>query len=89
VTRRPRRRVATTVIKRSIVIRGQKTSVSLESVFWNGFKDIVGGDKRTLSSVAAEIDETREGNLSSAIRVFVLERLTAKMADTAAGQASV
>ena len=63
------------VIKRSIVIAGHKTSVSLEDAFWKGLKDIAGSCDRTLSELVAAIDqERRHGNLSSAIRLFVLDR---------------
>jgi predicted DNA-binding ribbon-helix-helix protein len=62
------------VIKRSIVIAGHKTSVSLEDAFWKGLKDIAGGRDMTLSELVASIDsERRHGNLSSAIRLFVLD----------------
>ncbi len=61
------------VVKRSIVIAGHKTSVSLEDAFWKGLKDIAGDRDITLSDLVAEIDlERRQGNLSSAIRLFVL-----------------
>jgi predicted DNA-binding ribbon-helix-helix protein len=61
------------VVKRSIVIAGHKTSVSLEDAFWQGLKEIAGDREITLSDLVAEIDqERREGNLSSAIRLFVL-----------------
>jgi predicted DNA-binding ribbon-helix-helix protein len=62
------------VIKRSIVIDGHKTNVSLEDAFWRGLKEIARGQQATLSNVVAEIDKSRQhGNLSSAIRLFVLE----------------
>ena len=62
------------VVKRSIVIAGHKTSVSLEDAFWNGLKDIAGSRDMTLSDLVATIDTDRQhGNLSSAIRLFVLE----------------
>jgi len=63
------------VVKRSIVIAGHKTSVSLEDAFWKGLKDIAGERDMTLSDLVAAIDsERRHGNLSSAIRLFVLDR---------------
>src|SRR5438046_9303934 len=63
-----------TVIKRSIVVAGHKTSVSLEDAFWNGLKEIVRERHMTLSELIAEIDAQRQlGNLSSAIRLCVLE----------------
>jgi predicted DNA-binding ribbon-helix-helix protein len=62
------------VIKRSIVIAGHKTSVSLEDAFWSGLKQIALGCDRTLSEMVAIIDSGRaHGNLSSAIRLFVLD----------------
>lgn len=62
------------VVKRSIVIAGHKTSVSLEDAFWKGLKEIAGGRDTTLSDLVAAIDsERRHGNLSSAIRLFVLD----------------
>jgi predicted DNA-binding ribbon-helix-helix protein len=62
------------VVKRSIVIAGHKTSVSLEDAFWRGLKDIASARNVTLSDIVASIDgDRRQGNLSSAIRLFVLE----------------
>jgi predicted DNA-binding ribbon-helix-helix protein len=62
------------VVKRSIVIAGHKTSVSLEDAFWKGLKEIAGGRDLTLSDLVATIDTDRQhGNLSSAIRLFVLD----------------
>ena len=62
------------VVKRSIVIAGHKTSVSLEDAFWKGLKDIAGDRDVTLSDLVASIDtDRRHGNLSSAIRLFVLD----------------
>ncbi len=62
------------VVKRSIVIAGHKTSVSLEDGFWQGLKEIAGGRDMTLSDLVGAIDsERRQGNLSSAIRLFVLD----------------
>ena len=62
------------VVKRSIVIGGHKTSVSLEDEFWTQLKEIAGASQTTLSRLIAQIDEGRQhGNLSSAIRVYVLK----------------
>jgi predicted DNA-binding ribbon-helix-helix protein len=62
------------VVKRSIVIAGHKTSVSLEDAFWKGLKEIAGERDATLSDLVASIDSDRhQGNLSSAIRLFVLD----------------
>jgi predicted DNA-binding ribbon-helix-helix protein len=63
-----------TVVKRSVVVGGHKTSVSLEDAFWSAFKEIANDRHITLSELAAVIDAGRpHGNLSSAIRLFVLE----------------
>jgi predicted DNA-binding ribbon-helix-helix protein len=61
------------VVKRSLVIAGHKTSISLEDAFWKGLKEIAIGRNQTLSDMVAAIDrERQDGNLSSAIRLFVL-----------------
>lgn len=60
------------VIKRSIVINGHKTSVSLEDEFWQGLKAMGGELNNSLADIVAEIDaERKNGNLSSAIRIAV------------------
>jgi predicted DNA-binding ribbon-helix-helix protein len=67
------------VVKRSIVVAGHKTSVSLEDAFWQGLKDIANGREMTLSDLVATIDTDRHnGNLSSAIRLFVLDHFRAQ-----------
>lgn len=67
------------VVKRSIVIAGHKTSVSLEDAFWKGLKEIATGRNMTLSDLVASIDTDRHyGNLSSAIRLFVLDHYVAR-----------
>jgi predicted DNA-binding ribbon-helix-helix protein len=69
------------VIKRSIVIANHKTSVSLEDAFWKGLKDIATDRSMTLSDLVASIDTERvHGNLSSAIRLFVLDHYRSKSA---------
>ncbi len=59
--------------KHSVILAGHKTSVSLEPEFWEGLKDIARARASTVNDVVAEIDRHRSGNLSSAIRVHVLE----------------
>ncbi len=67
------------VVKRSIVIAGHKTSISLEDAFWKALKDIAIARHATLSDLVASIDSERQhGNLSSAIRLFVLGHYQAK-----------
>ena len=62
------------VAKRSVVVADHKTSVSLEEAFWNGLKEIARGRNIALSELVKAIDsERRHGNLSSAIRLFVLD----------------
>ena len=69
--------------KRSVVIAGHATSVSLEEAFWRALKKIAQGRRQSLNALISEIDCERpsdlsgdlSGNLSSAIRVFVLENL--------------
>jgi predicted DNA-binding ribbon-helix-helix protein len=61
-------------VKRSIVIAGHKTSVSLEDAFWKALKEIARERGIALCDLVTEIDSTRRrGSLSSAIRVFVLD----------------
>ena len=77
------------VVKRSIVIAGHKTSVSLEDAFWRGLKDIALHRRTTLSELVAAIDAERQhGNLSSAIRLFVLDHYQARNHETGDGRAS-
>jgi len=62
------------IVKRSIVVAGHKTSVSLEDAFWHALKDIARERAQSLRSLVAEIDARRSGgNLSSAVRLFVLD----------------
>ncbi len=60
------------VIKRSVLIAGHRTSVSLEAAFWDGLGVIAGERGFSLNRLVTEIDSQRTGNLSSAIRVYVL-----------------
>lgn len=62
------------VVKRSVIIDGHKTSMSLEDAFWQGVKKIAAGRRVTIARLVHEIDRQRQqGNLSSAVRLFVLE----------------
>jgi predicted DNA-binding ribbon-helix-helix protein len=62
------------VVKRSIAVSDHKTSVSLEEGFWGGMKEIANERNMTLSGLVTEIDKNRQqGNLSSALRLYVLE----------------
>ncbi len=62
------------IVKRSLTISGHRTSVSLEDAFWRRLKALARDRTQSVSALIAEIDASRGGaNLSSAIRVFVLE----------------
>jgi predicted DNA-binding ribbon-helix-helix protein len=77
------------VIKRSIVIGGHKTSVSLEEPFWKAFKEIAANRDLTLSELVSSIDAGRlSGNLSSSIRLFVLDHYRTTIGSAAAAENS-
>ena len=63
-------------VKRSLVVNGRQTSVSLEEAFWRDLKEIADRQGETLSNIVTMIDRTRQQkNLSSAIRLFVFEQI--------------
>lgn len=67
------------IVKRSIVIDGHKTSVSLEDAFWSSLKNIAHTEGVPVSKMVTVIDRTRKhGNLSCAIRLFILEQVRTK-----------
>jgi predicted DNA-binding ribbon-helix-helix protein len=77
------------IVKRSIVIDGHKTSVSLEDPFWTDLKNIALAQQVTLSELVAKIDSARDqSNLSSAIRLFVLHHFENKRMEVAKAQLS-
>ena len=62
------------IVKRSLTISGHRTSISIEEAFWRRLKALAAARGRSISAMIAEIDAARDGaNLSSAIRVYVLE----------------
>ena len=69
------------VVKRSIVIDGHKTSVSVEDIFWTSLKETARERSMTLSKLVGSIDSERVpgANLSSTIRVYLLERLRTQL----------
>ena len=72
------------VVKRSIVVGGHKTSVSLEDEFWAALKKIAVRHRVTLSDLIGSIDSQRQhGNLSSAVRLFVLQHYRQRVEETA------
>ena len=75
------------VVKRSIIIAGHKTSVSLEDAFWNALKEIAIARGTTLSNLVTSIDlERRQGNLSSCLRLFVLDSYRKQMSEKMSAQ---
>jgi predicted DNA-binding ribbon-helix-helix protein len=69
------------IVKRSVIIGGHKTSVSLEDEFWSSLKEIGGLRFMTLSNLIGSIESRRQhGNLSSAIRLFVLDYYRSRVA---------
>ncbi len=64
-----------TVKKRSVEIAGHRTSLSLEQAFWRALKRIAARDGVSINTLIERIDRERAGNLSSAVRIYVLERL--------------
>ncbi|ALI54306.1 ribbon-helix-helix domain-containing protein [Celeribacter marinus] len=67
--------MTTRPVKRSLTLRGHRTSVSLEDPFWRAFRDIAHREDKPINVLAAQIDETRgvDAGLASAIRIYVLE----------------
>ncbi|WP_438991299.1 ribbon-helix-helix domain-containing protein [Lentibacter sp.] len=64
-------------VKRSLTLRGHRTSVSLEDEFWRAFRTIAAQKNKPINELAAEIDEARgvESGLASAIRLYILAEL--------------
>ncbi|CCQ72820.1 ribbon-helix-helix domain-containing protein [Magnetospira sp. QH-2] len=65
--------------KRSVNISGHATSISLEEEFWDQLKTIAKNKRLGLNDLIAEVDESRVGNLSSELRVFVLKDVLARL----------
>jgi len=75
------------VIKRSVVVAGHKTSVSLEDAFWKGLKEVAGERDTTLTELVGTIDSERGcGNLSSALRLFLLDFYRTQLSDLKEGR---
>jgi len=70
------------VKKRSVVVAGHKTSVSLEQPFWDELARLAEARGISLNSLIGDVDKGRDSNLSSALRVFVLEALKRPEAKT-------
>lgn len=65
----------TEIRKRSVVIAGHRTSVSLENIFWETLRKMADAEDLSVNQIVTRIDAERAGNLSSAIRTYVLKRL--------------
>ena len=63
------------IIKRSVLLSGHRTSISLERIFWDELVRIVAARGLSINQMVSEIDRTRAGNLSSALRVAVLKAM--------------
>ena len=66
--------------KRSLTIRGHRTSISLEEPFWIALNDIARARQQSVASLVQMIDKERVGGLSSAIRTFILAELRRQLA---------
>lgn len=75
----------TDIVKRSVVIAGHRTSVSLEPAFWDALKELAQRRALSINKLIAEIDRDRAGNLSSAIRVYVLRAVRAEREEAGRG----
>ncbi len=67
------------VKKHSVQIAGHSTSISLEVAFWDELKDIAARRGLSLNALIADVDGARDGNLSSALRLLVLEDLKERL----------
>jgi predicted DNA-binding ribbon-helix-helix protein len=67
------------MFKRSVMLHGHKTSVSLEAEFWSCLKEIAERERISVSALITRIDGSRDGNLSSAVRLFVLQDLQSRI----------
>jgi predicted DNA-binding ribbon-helix-helix protein len=72
------------ITKHSVVIDGHKTSVSLEAEFWRALSEIAAAESRSLNALIGEIDRQRAGNLSSALRLYVLAHYRRRAAEVEA-----
>lgn len=66
-------------LKRSFAIKGHRTSISLEAPFWDALKEAAAQDGKALAQLISEIDDSRgTSGLSSAVRIWLLERYRAR-----------
>ena len=82
-----RNAIKSSIIKRSVAVGGHRTSISLEDEFWSGLKEIAQAQGATLSQTVTEIETMRrQKNLSSAIRLFVLDWVRSQKVGATAGR---
>ena len=70
------------IAKHSVMIDGHKTSVSLEDDFWRALGEIAGSEGRSMNSLISDIDRRRIGNLSSALRLYVLAHYRQRLGES-------
>jgi len=75
--------------KRSVTLAGHRTSLSLEAEFWDALKAAARAEGLSLNALIARIDEERTGNLSSAVRVYLLRRAQGRGQEIAAGDGPI
>jgi predicted DNA-binding ribbon-helix-helix protein len=81
---KPRRSLPSPIVKRSVRIGDRKSSVALEDGFWNALKEIAAVQGISIHEIVLKVDGMREGhNLSSAIRLFILDYYRRKASDKA------
>ena len=61
--------------KRSVVVSGHRTSVSLETIFWDELRNLASQRQKSVNQLITEIDQHCNGSLSSALRVFVVQNI--------------
>ena len=64
-------------LKRSVLVSGHRTSISLERAFWDELKMIADKRDMSINQLVTQVDEKRKSNLSSALRLFILEEVKA------------
>jgi predicted DNA-binding ribbon-helix-helix protein len=68
-----------TIVKHSVRIAGHQTSISLEQKFWDLLRDIANRKNISVNKLVTEIDATRQGNMSSTLRLYVLNDLQKRL----------
>ena len=76
-----------TIVKRSVVVGGRETSVSLEDAFWSALKELAAARKTTVSALIKDVERQKQGNLSSALRLFVLDSVQRRAVEPHEGRA--